>query len=85
MSVLNWQRIRAELECEPWEPADEPYREERRLFVGTVFALGIPCGEGEEEWWEGEEKAAEAAGCWIATAEGDPCDVLVGQSRDVEE
>jgi hypothetical protein len=72
----------------------------RLVFLGTVFAL-YPSGKFYTPWacsnvekWEAEvdeiygevlEAEASELGCWIASGEGDPCDIFIGQCVEEDE
>lgn len=97
---LNWKAIREELDSQAWEKSWDGDREERLCFIGTVFNL-MPSGKYYMPWacsnveeWEAEadeeareslERECDKRGLFLTCSEGDPCDLLVGESRDVEE
>lgn len=97
---LNFEKIREEIDKQPWEQSDEPDREERRLFLGTVFAL-TPSGkfytpracsnvtekeaEVDQKWYDAVSEGLEKVGLYLQHGEGDPCDLLAGEIRDREE
>ena len=124
---INWDAVAEQLREQEWERV-EPDVEERRVFLGTVFALTpsgkyytpwacsnvqaceecsganegpcddtSPCtgatgapltGEGHCEvcrdaaWQKALNDEAEAHGLFVTSGEGDPCDILIGESRD---
>jgi hypothetical protein len=91
--------LRKALDQEDWVEV-EPDREERLLYIGTVFSLS-PSGKyympwacsnvteeealQDEEWRDALEFALGEYDLWITCGEGDPCDLFVGECRDVEE
>ena len=98
--IFNVKALRAELDAEDWQEDDEPEREVRRLYLGTVFAL-TPSGkyytpwacsnvteeeaERDSDWFEQAEEELETIGCYLVSGEGDPCDLFVEEYRDREE
>ena len=88
---------KAHIESQEWGPSEDrdPHRQERQIFLGTVFALD-PCGRYHhmlspngatrkcERFWESLERQLERRGMWLSSGEGDPCDQFAGQSRDLE-
>ena len=88
---------KGKIEGQEWGPADDgdENRQERTLFLGTVFALD-PCGRYHHmlspngytnkcgRYWESLERQLEKRGMWLTSGEGDPCDQFAGQSRDVD-
>jgi len=93
---LNTQAIREELNQEEWEDV-EPDRQERRVFLGTVFGL-TPSGkyympwahsnvtekeaERDEEWHVAVTEEFEKHDMFLTAGEGDPCDLFASESRD---
>ena len=93
---LNAQEIRELLDQEEWQDTDDPMRQERCIFLGTVFQL-YPSGkyympwacsnvteeeaEQDEEWREAVEAALDEHGMYLTSGEGDPCDVFASESR----
>lgn len=95
---IDWDAVRKEMEREEWQRV-EPDREERLVFLGTVFRL-FPSGKyympwstnvtedeakKDEEYRELLEEEAEEHGFFVTAGEGDPCDIFAGESRDVGE
>jgi hypothetical protein len=97
---LNFEAIKAQLEEAEWEKCEEPDREVRRIFLGTVFAL-TPSGkyympwacsnvteaEADEDvqWREAVEAELAKFDAYLTSGEGDPCDLFAEQIRDKEE
>ncbi len=98
---FDWAKIRAALDGETWEADPwNPGTECRSFYLGTVFSV-MPSGKyympwacsnvteeeanKDEEFMEALEKEADAIGCYVTSSEGDPCDLLVMESRDVED
>ena len=95
VSLAMWAA--SHIESQEWGPSDDgdATRQERRVFLGTVFALD-PCGRYHHmlspngytqkcgRFWESLERQLEKRGLWLASGEGDPCDQFAGQSRDLE-
>jgi hypothetical protein len=95
---IDWEAVVAEIQDAPWEADYAPGVEERRVFLGTVFAL-YPSGKyympwacsnvtereaaEDEAFREQLEAEAEKRGLYIANGEGDPCDVFAVEARDV--
>jgi hypothetical protein len=78
---------------------DDPERSEvRRVFLGTVFAL-VPSGKfytpwacsnvtedeasADEEWYDRARQELESVGLSLESGEGDPCDLLAAEYREV--
>lgn len=96
---LDAEAIRKEMDGEDWHDT-EPGRQERHVFLGTVFAL-TPSGKyympwacsnvteeeanQDEEWREAVEEELAKHGMFLTSGEGDPCDLFAGESRDVED
>lgn len=127
---VNWASIRQNLDTEEWTKT-EPDREERSLYLGSVFnlypsgkyympfacsnvevceacanAFDGPCDETspcippadydmddgpyhcevckDQQFGKLLEEEAEQHGLFVTCGEGDPCDILVGECRDVE-
>jgi hypothetical protein len=95
---LNVEAIRRELDEAEWQDS-EPDRQERSVYLGTVFAL-YPSGkyympwacsnvteeeaDSDEEWREAVEVEFEKHGMFLTAGEGDPCDLFAMECRDVE-
>lgn len=96
---LKFDAIKVELEKAEWEQDEEPDREVRRIFLGTVFALA-PSGkyympwacsnvteeeaEEDEKWRDAVEAELNKFDAHIASGEGDPCDLFAEQYREKE-
>ena len=95
VQLAMWAK--SHIESQEWGPASDgdKLRQERMIFLGTVFALD-PCGRYHhmlspngltakcERFWESLERQLEKRGMWLESGEGDPCDQYAGQSRDLE-
>lgn len=125
---INWDEVRKDLDSQEWETVEKD-REERQVFLGTVFNLypsgkyympfacgnvevckacaeadAGPCDEtstctppddyDEEEEYHCEvcrdsaflndlESEAHEHGLFVTSGEGDPCDILAGESKDI--
>lgn len=97
--IFDLQKIRTLLDAEPWEEDKYNNSETRRIFIGTVFSL-MPSGKyyvpwacgnvteeeaaKDEEWQEQATNELATINCWLTSGEGDPCDLFVGECRDIE-
>jgi hypothetical protein len=88
---IDWDAVREQLDGTEWEldPSDHA-TQERRVFLGSCFTT-LPSGSygsddpRDERWWELAEQEASERGLWVMTSEGDPCDILIGETRDIPE
>ena len=98
---LNFETIRQQVNEAGWEESEyHDDQEERRVFLGTVFAL-TPSGkfytpfangnvteeeaQQDIEWYDTVSAELEKVGLYLAHGEGDPCDLFAVESRDTEE
>lgn len=96
---LSNEGIRKALDQEEWIQVERD-REERTIYIGTVFNL-TPSGkyympwacsnvteaeaDKDVEWYDAVQEQLEEIDCYLQHGEGDPCDLLVGECRDIEE
>jgi hypothetical protein len=96
--IFNLQEIRKLLDSEEWEDDRFNDCQKRTIYIGSVFAL-LPSGKyympwacsnvTEEEadkdadWYTRAESELATIRCFMESGEGDPCDLFVGENRDM--
>ena len=93
------RRLRELLSREDWREADDPYMQERTVYVGTIMA-NFPSGKVYAPWSSGVTEAEAEAdesylhrleellhrnGMYLTGHPGDGCDMLVGEARQKPE
>jgi hypothetical protein len=91
--------LREQLDQEDWQDSEDDDRVERAILIGTVFNL-YPSGkfympwcsnfteeeaDKDSDWRDVVDEKLNELNLYMFSGEGDPCDLFVGESKNVED